>query len=204
LVLKEDMLYFRKTINIMRHTLFLFCIIASFPVYGKKDFNGPFLGGGVGYGYSRADIAATTFKGMSFSPQVFYGHGWTKDQRYYGLEGNIGYDGFSKKKGSLKLEKSWALRGSFRFGKVIRSYFLPFVRIGFDYRHYKGRLPTKSSFGAYGIVLGLGVDAFIDEKFSIRSEFLHGRSLGFSHLKVPSHKKPLHSALTMSVSYHFS
>ena len=189
----------------MRRFLLPLLLVCSFYAYGKKEFGNGFIGLQGGYQYNRADFNGQSYKGMSFVPQIFSGYGWIKDQSYYGVEGSIGYDSFSRKKESSKLEKSWVLDGSFRIGKVIRSHFLPFIRIGAGYQSYTLRLEkTRSSFGAYMAFLGFGVDAFIHEDFSIRSEFLHGRTVGFSRLKSSAHKKPLHSTLIMSLSYHFS
>lgn len=201
MVLKRGMVYLRKIVNFMYRILFLCFVAVSFSSYGKKDFGNSSLGFGLGYGYNRGDFDRKTFKGMGFIPQIMGGYGWVKEQSYYGLEGSIGYDSFSKKKEVVKLKKSWNIGVSFRIGKIIRSYFLPFLRVGFDYNQYK---ISKSSFGSYGLLLGLGVDAFINDDFTIRSEFLHGRSVGFNHLKNTSNKKPLYSTLVMSISYHFS
>lgn len=189
----------------MKRILLSFLLVCCLPAYGKKEFGHSFIGIGGGYRYNRADLNGQSYKGMSFVPQLLGGYGWLKGQSYYGIEGTLGYDSFSKKKGPSKLEKSWMVEGSFRMGKVIRSYFLPFIRIGAGYHSYCLRLSgKKSSFGAQMMFLGLGVDAFIDEDVSIRSEFLHGRTLGFSRLKTNADKKPFHSTLMLSLSYHFS
>lgn len=189
--------------------IILTCLGMSFalasPVLAKKEFGGPFAGLGVAYSYTNSKFYEMSYKGMSFASRIFGGYGWINDQLYYGVEGGLWCDSFSKKKESSRLRRKWMAEGSFRVGRLIRNHFLPFARLGMRYDRYAlkpiGR--RTDHLGAAMLLWGVGVDAFVEENISIRSEFNYAMPLSLHSTKAQCGKKPLSAGVTMAVSYHF-
>ena len=100
------------------------------------------------------------------------------------------------------MSKTWNVDTSFRLGRIIRENFMPFLRMGFRYDHYNMR-PSENKrnhFGAGMMVYGVGVDAFADEKITIRSELNYAFCTAFYGNHNVSGKKLLNVALVMSVA----
>jgi hypothetical protein len=169
----------------------------------EKNFSGAYGGAGAGYGYTHGKFNGTSYRGMSLSANGHAGYGWISDKVYYGIEGGAGYDAFSKKKGGTDLKQPWQGSLSLRIGRVLRSYFLPFMRLGVSYDRWGLRsLGRTTHYNTTTLVWGVGVDAFVNDRVSIRSEFDYARSMGMSGTKGISSKKPIKAGIAMGVSYH--
>lgn len=171
------------------------------------NFNGPIMGVGAGYGYSRGDFNNTVFRGTSLTGKVFGGYGWVQNDLHWGIEIDAGYDNFSKtvkKFPPQKLSKGHFFEGSFRIGQVIRTNFLPFLRFGMGYEQYRfiSRDLEKKSFYAKTLLIGLGTDAIIHKDWSIRSEISHNWAFKVNSNTIPVGRKPFKTALTLSIIYH--
>lgn len=188
-------------------SLFLITFILSASAHGfSGNFQGFTMGFGVDYGYNRAKFNDALFKGASVAEKIFGGYGRVYDEVYVGLEIAAGYDNFSqtvKKTPSKKLSRGYFFEGAFRIGQVIRSNFLPFLRVGMGYDQYGLRLQgQKRSFYAQALLVGLGTDAFIDESWSIRSEVSHNWAFKIDANNMSVNKKPSKTALTLSIIHH--
>jgi hypothetical protein len=189
--------------GIFSMALLFFSLISS-DVRAEKTFAGTYGGLGIGYGYTHGKFNGISYKGMSLSTGVHAGHGWVREQLYYGIEGGLRYDAFSKKKGGSYLKQPWQGALSLRIGRVLRSYFLPFMRVGISRDHWTLRsLNHKTRFNATMLLLGVGVDAFVNDHISIRSEFDYASSVGLNDAKLTSSKKPIKAGLKIGISYHF-
>ena len=179
-------------------------LVFSKSAFAEKSFSGPYVGLGLGYGYHHAWFDGISYKGMSLATGSHVGYGWLQNHLYYGLEGGISYDTFSKKKGVSQVKEGLNVGGSLRLGRLLRSTFLPFMRLGVRYDKYALRsLNAKTDhFFAEMLVMGIGVDAFFSNRFSLRSEFDYALCMGLKRAKASTSKKPLHSSLTMGISYH--
>ena len=198
---KEIILSMRK--QYLYRTFFGFCLSLASYGHAEKDFNGSYVGAGAQYTYNRGNFGAESYKGMSLSSRLFTGYGWVKERLYYGIEGGLSYDSFSKKKDGARLKKTWSADGSCRLGRIIRQHFMPFVRVGVRHDHYTFQ-PSgakKNQFGAGMVVYGVGVDAFASDRMIIRSEINYAFCTGFRNNKNVSGKKPLNVSVAMSAAY---
>jgi len=179
-------------------------LVTSKRAFAEKSFSGPYVGLGLGYGYHHAWFNGISYKGMSVATGSHLGYGWLQNHLYYGLEGDIAYDTFSKKKGVSQVKEGLSMGASFRLGRLLRNTFLPFMRLGVRYDKYALRSlnAKKEHFFAEMLVMGIGVDAFFSNRFSLRSEFDYALCMGLKRAKASASKKPLHSSLMMGISYH--
>ncbi len=170
-----------------------------------KSFAGGYGGGELTYGYTHAKFGANAYKAMSLGMGGYLGYGWLKDIAYYGIEGGFGYDAFSKKKGGTHLKQPWQGSFSLRLGRILRSYFLPFLRLGVSHDAWVLRPVCQQTdhFTSMMALLGVGVDVFVADRLSIRSEFNYALSMGLQGSKPQSSKKPIKAGLAMGLSYHF-
>ena len=183
----------------------LLAVWSAGDVCAQKKFEGSYVGGGLGYGYTKASFGDQTFKGMSLSMQTFTGYGIVSEKKYYGVEGTLGYDSFSKNKASNRLKRQQFFGASFRLGKVLRGNFLPFMRAGVGYENFSLRLSDKPTdhFNAWVLGFGVGAEALVTDTFFIRSEIQYKFATSLPGLKERSAKKPFSLGLKMSAGYKF-
>jgi len=177
--------------------------LAYSDVMASKSFAGGYGGLGIGYGYTHGKFNGITYRGMSLSTEAHLGYGWISDKLYYGLEGGLAYDAFAKKKGRTDLKQPWQESFSLRIGRILRSCFLPFMRVGVSCDQWALRSSGHTKrFSTTMLLWGVGVDAFVNDRLSIRSEVGYAYSMGLNAAKTISSKKPIKAGVTMGVSYH--
>ncbi len=166
-------------------------LIFSYHGMAARSFNGGYAGVGLAYSYTKVDINNQTYKAKTPYFSMIGGWGRTDNKLYYGFEGTLDSDQFSKKKDGKKLTKKFGLSAGVRIGRVIQENFLPYFKLGirWDRYTYKKALPDNQ-FTSWMAVPTVGVDAFVEDWFLIRSEVEYSIGFANAHATKVISRKP--------------
>lgn len=155
-------------------------LIFSFESFATRTFDGAYTGIGLAYSYTNVRIDNQTYGAKTAYFNFFGGQGFIRNDIYYGLEGSLHSDQFSKKVDGKRLTKFFGLSASARIGRIIEENFLPYFKLGLRRDVYSLKKANPDDrFASMMIVPSVGVDAFVEDWFLIRSEVEYG--MGFDN-----------------------
>jgi hypothetical protein len=165
--------------------------IASLGSFAQNSFNGGYTGIGLAYSYTKISIGNQTYGAKTPYFNFFGGWGLVKDKAYYGFEAGIAADQFAKKNEGKRLTKFFGLSASGRIGRVIQDNFLPYFSLGIRRDVYSLKKANPDDrFTAWMAVPAIGVDAFVENWFLVRSEVEYSFGLDTENAKKIISRKP--------------
>ncbi len=166
-------------------------LIASTKSLAERNFNGGYTGIGLAYSYTKVKIDNQTYRAKTPYFNFFGGNGFVSNDIYYGIEAGIDSDQSAKKKDGKRLTKFFGLSAGVRIGHVIQDNFLPYLKLGIrrDVYSHKKALPDDR-FSSWMAVPSVGVDAFVENWFLIRSEIEYSMGFDNQNAKKPISRKP--------------
>jgi len=173
------------------------------------NFEGWYLGLGIGYAHNNASTTTATYSGSAAQGALSIGYGkvWDKHLKnkiYGGGELHLIYNSVRMWNAPFKLRGGLGGGILGRMGIILHKKFMPYFLLGLDYDSYKLYQPTLKNFNSLAIVPGLGMEYLFNKSFAARMEFKYSFSTAIGGVSnVLLVKKPRKSLIQMGATLRF-